>query len=63
MRWPLVWRSSLEAARLENFTLRDALRNANEELAKHRKVLAGLRAGDRAMTEAVEKVFLGKGAK
>jgi hypothetical protein len=43
--WPLMWRSTYEQVRRENYTLRDALREANAELLKHRKLIAGLRNG------------------
>lgn len=54
--WPLVARHRLVAAQLENFTLRDALREANAELYKHRRLIIGLRDDDKATTEAFEKV-------
>ncbi len=38
---------------LENYTLRDALREANKELYKHRRLIASLRDGDDHTTEAV----------
>lgn len=43
--WPFMLRSTHEAVRRENYTLRDALREANVELARHRKLLAGIRSG------------------
>lgn len=43
--WPLMWRSNHEAVRRENYTLRDALREANAELLKHRRLIGGLREG------------------
>lgn len=36
MKWPFVWRATYDEVKLENFTLRDALRNANTELRKHK---------------------------
>jgi hypothetical protein len=38
-----MWRSYHEAVRRENYTLRDALREANKELLKHRQLISGLR--------------------
>ncbi len=55
--WPLVMRYRYEELKLENYTLRDALREANSELRRHRKLLSGLRDGDRRMTAAVEKAI------
>ena len=57
MLWFWVRRSTHEAVRRENYTLRDALREANEELRKHRVLVAGLRRGDVEMTRAIERVF------
>lgn len=51
--WPWVTRHRYETVKQENYTLRDALREANNELWKHRQLLAGLRAGDQSMTDAV----------
>lgn len=56
-QWPFVWRSDYNAVRLENYTLRDALRNSNAELHKHRRLLAQLRAGEQTATEAVERAL------
>jgi hypothetical protein len=55
--WPWVTRRRYEDVKQENYTLRDALREANKELLKHRTLLAGLRAGDQRMTAAVEKAI------
>lgn len=62
MRWPFVWARTLEQVtleygqlRTENFTLRDALREANAELVRHRRLIAGLRTGDPEVTRAIEK--------
>lgn len=38
---------------LENYTLRDALREANKELYRHRRLIASLRDGDDHTTNAV----------
>lgn len=47
MRWPFMLKSTheetFEKVRLENYTLRDALKEANAELVRHRKALSGLR--------------------
>lgn len=42
---PIVLRSDYDALKTENFMLRDALRNANEELRKYRALVNGLRTG------------------
>ena len=55
--WPFITKSRHEAVRRENWELRGAIRAANEELAKHRTLLAGLRTGQPEITRAVEKVF------
>lgn len=55
--WPWVTRRRYEKLKQENYSLRDALRNANDELRRHRLLLGGLRAGDARMTEAVEKAI------
>jgi hypothetical protein len=53
LRWPLVTRGRFAAVRLENYTLRDCLRAANDELRRHRLLIGGLKAGVREMEEAV----------
>ena len=55
--WPWVTRWRYERLKQENYVLRDALREANNELRKHRALLSGLRAGDARMTAAVEKAI------
>lgn len=45
IRWPLVWRRSYDAVKTENFVLRDALREANNELRRYRLLVGGLRTG------------------
>lgn len=45
LEWPFVLRSTHAAVRTENYTLRDALREANKELVRHRQLLAGIRSG------------------
>ena len=55
--WPFVLLTTHERMIRENFELRGSIRRANEELMKHRTLLAGLRSGDAAMTRAVQKVF------
>jgi protoporphyrinogen oxidase len=59
MRLPFVGRKKYEALLTERSVLLDALRNANEELRKHRQLLATLRTGQTEMTEAVEKALAG----
>jgi hypothetical protein len=41
------------SVQVENYTLRDALRNANAELYKHRRLIQSLRDGDDHVTEAI----------
>lgn len=55
--WPLMWKSDHRAVEMENHTLRDALREANAEVRKHRNLLATLRTGQREATEQLERVF------
>lgn len=43
--WPFMLKSMHEKVRQENYVLRDALREANAELSKHRRLLAGIRSG------------------
>lgn len=43
--WPLVSKRKYHAIRLENYTLRDALREANKEIIKHRRLLIEIRDG------------------
>ena len=57
IRWPFMLVSTHEAVRRENYTLRDVLRETNQELAKHRRLLAGLRDGRIDVTRALEKVL------
>lgn len=61
MIWPLMLRRTHERLTsghaIERLTLLDALRNANEELRQHRRLLAGLRTGQVAMTNAVERIL------
>lgn len=57
IRWPLVFRRDYDALKTENFTLRDALREANRELHKHRMLIGGLRAGQVEVTRTLEKVL------
>jgi hypothetical protein len=53
--WPLMWKRGHDAVARENYTLRDALRSANEELSKHRRLIAGLRTGQTEVIQQVEK--------
>ncbi len=62
LKWP-EWLRRLavpahEARHLqvENFTLRDALREANIELLAHRRLIAGLRSGQADVTQAVQRI-------
>jgi hypothetical protein len=55
--WPLVWRSSHDALKRENFELRGAIRMANAELQKHRMLIVGLKTGQPEITAAFEKAI------
>ena len=55
--WPLMLKSNHETVRRENFHLRGALRQANDELRKHRLLLGSLRDGHEATTAAVERAI------
>jgi hypothetical protein len=54
-RWPLMLKSTHEAVRRENYTLRDALREANKELQKHRALIGGLRSGAIDLAQTLTK--------
>jgi uncharacterized protein (DUF3084 family) len=56
IEWPLMLKSTHEAVRRENYTLRDALREANKELAKHRQLLAGIRSGQIDVVTTLDKI-------
>ena len=45
MQWPFVRRSTHLAVQRENYVLRDALKEANKELLKHRRLIGGIRSG------------------
>jgi len=60
IQWPFVRRLDHERLQMENYTLRDALREANKELARHRSLLAGLRAGETKMFQAIETMARGR---
>lgn len=47
LRWPFALRSTLDAVNLENYTLRDALREANNEVRRHRKLLVQIQNDER----------------
>lgn len=55
--WPFVLRSSYERLHRENYTLRDALREANAELHKHRMLVGGLRSGHEGTSLKLERVL------
>jgi hypothetical protein len=54
--WPFMLRSTHDAVRVENYTLRDALREANKELVKHRQLLAGLRNGQVDVVRVLDRM-------
>ena len=55
--WPLMLKSNHERVRRENGMLRDALREANAELRKHRLLIAGLKQGNVEITNSVMNAF------
>jgi len=55
--WPLMFKSSHEAVRAENYLLRDALKEANAELRKHRILIAGLRDGNKDTADKLQRIF------
>lgn len=55
--WPFVTRKAHDRLLQENFHLRGAIRQANDELRRHRELLARLRSGERTATNAVQAVF------
>lgn len=58
----LIRKNELRLLKLQNATLRDALRNANEELARHRRLLNDLRQGDPEVTRIIERLRHGAAA-
>lgn len=56
MRWPFMLKSTHLAVQRENYTLRDALREANKELAKHRQLLSGIRSGQVDVVTILDKM-------
>lgn len=56
-RWPLIWRRDYDALKTENYVLRDALREANAELHKHRMLIGGLREQRADIVREVERVL------
>lgn len=56
MKWPFVWRSEYARVTSENYTLRDVLREANNELRRHRAVLAGIRSGQVDVVRVLDKI-------
>jgi len=54
--WPFVWRSTYERMRRENYTLRDALREANNEIKRHRRLLADIQSGRTDVVRILEKI-------
>lgn len=54
--WPFMLRSTHERTLRENLTLRDALREANNELRKHKMLLAGIRDSSIDVAKVIEKV-------
>lgn len=56
-KWPLMLKSTHRAMQVENHTLRDALREANNELRRHRLLISQLRDGDAKTTDQLARVF------
>jgi hypothetical protein len=56
-KWPLMLVSNHEKVRVENCLLRDALKEANAELRKHRVLLASLKQGNIETTDKVMRAF------
>lgn len=56
LRLPFVLRGTHDAVQRENYTLRDALREANKELLKHRRFIAGIRSGSIDVVRSLEKI-------
>jgi len=59
--WPFVHQDEYHRVRRENMVLREALRDANAELLKHRRLITGLRTGQSEITEAFERAINGAG--
>lgn len=57
LEWPLVSRRTYGDLQRENFELRGAIRSANEELQRHRKLIAGLQSGQPDIIRAFEKAI------
>jgi hypothetical protein len=55
--WPWMLKSEHEDVRRENWTLKNALREANEELRKHRLLINGLKEGRIGVTRSFEKAI------
>jgi len=60
LKWPLMLVSTHERVRLENYTLRDALREANRELLKHRQLIAALKSGHEQTSKQFEAAVRAK---
>lgn len=58
--WPFMLKSAHREVQVENHVLRDALREANAELRKHRQTIGALSTGQRQATEQLERVFARK---
>ena len=52
-KWPFALKSTVRRLQLENYTLRDALREANNEIRRHRKLLGELTTGSADILERV----------
>jgi hypothetical protein len=52
-----MWKSAHEKVRRENYTLRDALREANQEILKHRRLLAEIQEGRGKTLEVLDRMM------
>lgn len=51
-----MWKSTHEAVRKENYTLRDVLRDANAELHRHRTLIASIKDGSVDIVRTLDKM-------
>lgn len=55
--WPFMMKKTHRAVQVENHVLREALREANKELRKHRLTIGALASGDIKATEQIERIL------
>lgn len=56
-RSPFVLRRTYDRLRVENFTLRSALHEANQELRNYRRLVGSLREGNESVTRQVQRIL------